>query len=434
MGSDYEGGSSDAFLREIAQIDSPDARGLAPEARYDDEHAIGSRLGRFVVQSELGRGGMGIVYRAQDDTLGRVVALKVLGKSRDRSPERRARFLREARSAASIVHPNVATVYEIGEAGASLYIAMELVSGNSLRHRFSAGRPLPTDEVVTLARGIARGLEAAHAQGIVHRDLKPENVMVDATGQPKILDFGLAKLRNVREAPREVLEHQPTDSPSTEDGRILGTPAYMSPEQAAGKLLDARSDLFSLGVVLYEALTASRPFTGETSHELLASVMRDTPVSVRSVNAGAHPGLAALVMRCLAKPAAERPPSARDFLQSLDAIGDARRMPRRWRVLLGGVGLALVATGLLIAMMQRTSPPIVASPDPSAAPPTTVPMPLAAAPTVASAEPVASSASPAIVARPPASSPPAIKTPRPLTVPAVAAPSAQKRDPLGDQN
>ena len=310
--------SIDSLLREIA--------GAAEEEEYT-RHGPGSRIGRFVVRDELGRGGMGIVYRAQDEALGRTVALKLLPSRKRTDPQRRARFLREARSAGSVVHANVATVYEVGESEESLYIAMELVEGTSLRALLSARRPLPSLDVLRLAKGIARGLAAAQAKGIVHRDLKPENVMVDGDGVPKILDFGLAKLRDARETPREILEKLPTDALSTEEGRVLGTPAYMSPEQAGGRDVDARSDLFSLGVVLYEALTGGRPFVGETSLETLAAVMRDEPRPLRETNREVSADLAAIVMRCLAKTAEARYPRASDVVTALEVLSPSSLPP-----------------------------------------------------------------------------------------------------------
>ena len=440
-------GSSDAFLREAARVDS--ASGVSDAAHVD--LAAGSRLGRFIVREELGRGGMGIVYRAHDEGLGRSVALKVLPSRRESDPRRRARFLREARAAASIVHANVATVYEIGEAEASLYIAIELIDGETLRERFAARRPLAVGEVARIAKGILRGLRAAHARGIVHRDLKPENVMLDATGEPKILDFGLAKLRTAEETPREILEHQPTDAASTEEGRLLGTPAYMSPEQAKGTPVDARSDLFSLGVVLYEALSGGRPFVGETSFETLASVMRDEPAPLRGVSTAVPADLAAIVMRCLAKAPADRPASANDVLESLERMETRAASPvaSRARLTVGVAGAAMLVAGALFAAVRfgesSTATSTVA---------TASAMPLAAPSASAPASSVASSASAPFVSLPAmsvastissslsASSAPAapqaklVKGAR-LLAPSAVRPAPSKTaapDPLGDPN
>ena len=335
--------SDDSFLRAIAADSVIDA----PEAMPD-------RVGRFVIERELGRGGMGIVYSAHDERLGRSVALKVLGKRRERDAERRQRFLREARSAASIVHPNVAAVYEVGEADGALYIAMELVAGKSLRQRLAEGA-LPVVEAVALAAGVARGLAAAHDKQIVHRDLKPENVMVEPSGSPKILDFGLAKLHDADVTPT-VLGAQATRSPSTEDGRILGTPGYMSPEQAAGRAIDGRSDLFSLGVVLYEMLAGRLPFSFGTTAEALAAVLRDDPAPLRRV----PPAVATLTMQCLAKSPANRPADARAVAARLEEKASSPRS--RTPLFAGAAAIAIVGAGIAL----RASGPSASAPAPIA--------------------------------------------------------------------
>src|SRR5579859_2511120 len=190
---------------------------------------VGRRLAHFRIEAELGEGGMGVVYRATDEKLRRPVALKVLPESFVKDEDRRRRFLREARSAAAVMHANIAAVFDIGEADGQVFIAMELVLGETLRARIDQGLPLV--ESVKIATEIARGLDRAHEKGIVHRDLKPENVMVTPHGEVKILDFGLAKLREESAASLSVLEGQETAPELTREGRVLGTPAYMSPEQ-----------------------------------------------------------------------------------------------------------------------------------------------------------------------------------------------------------
>ena len=216
--------------------------------------AEGTRLGPYTIKDRLGRGGMGVVYRAVDTRLSREVALKVLRGSLA-GDERRRRFLREARSAAAINHPNVATVFEVGEADDHIFLAMEVVEGQTLRARL-AGGPLGATEGARIAREIAMALAPAHAKGIVHRDLKPENVMVTPRGAVKVLDFGLAKLHVRSDAVDQSLGHRETE---TRDGTVLGTPAYMSPEQAMGEPTDARADVFALGIVLYELVIGTRP-------------------------------------------------------------------------------------------------------------------------------------------------------------------------------
>jgi serine/threonine protein kinase len=427
--------SGDALLREIARIDDEP---LDDDANID--RASGSRVGRFVIRDELGRGGMGIVYRAYDETLARTIALKVLRSHAEDRPRDRARFLREARSAASIVHANVVTIYEVGEADANLYIAMELVAGESFRSRCVARRPLPVADVVRIGKGILRGLAAAHVKGIVHRDLKPENIMLGSDGEPKVLDFGLAKIHTGNETPREVLEHQPTDAPETENGRVLGTPAYMSPEQAAGKPVDARSDIFSFGVILYEALTGGRPFVGDTSLETLAAIMRDEPAPLRDLNPEVSPALNALVMRCLAKAPADRPATANDLLALLDSIPygsqDAANLPlknssfRRKRVLvIAGVSIAAITAAGVGLTHSHRHPEVAAA---AASMPTEIlalplphssnPLAVASAPSAsASSTSAASSTKPVVKRAPPAAS-------------SAAAKKLEAPDPLSDQN
>jgi serine/threonine-protein kinase len=289
----------------------------------------------------------------------------------------------------------------------------------------------PQDDVIRIAKGIARGLVAAHGKGIVHRDLKPENVMLDAESEPKILDFGLAKLRASPETLREILEHpafqhQPTDALSTEEGRMLGTPAYMSPEQAAGRPVDARSDLFSLGVVLYEALTGGRPFVGETSFETLASVMRDAPRPLREANPEVPPRLAAIVMKCLAKAPAERHASADELLDALERLVPPARRSRA--LLLGGVGIGLFASAVLFVKVHDFGAPVAVAAVSVAS----------STPFIATAPPSTSPTSVALVAS--TSSGPTARKPMQSAVPArsvTVAPLASKRparDPLDDQN
>jgi WD40 repeat protein len=272
----------------------------------------------------LGAGGMGVVYRAEDETLRRVVALKLLPDASG-SDERRQRFLREARSAAAITHPNVATVYTVGEAEGRVYIAMELVAGENLRERMARGR-LDLETAKDLATQIARGLSAAHEQGIVHRDLKPENVMITPAGVVKLLDFGLAKTALERPASgkTEAALAKTETLVTSDEGRIMGTPEYMSPEQALGAPLDVRSDVFSLGIVLYEMLAGQRPFDATTTGALLVAIARDAPRPLREVAPEVDEGLEAIVTRCLAKAPAERFASAAEIVNALSGQASPR--------------------------------------------------------------------------------------------------------------
>jgi serine/threonine protein kinase len=291
----------------------------------------GQKLAHFRIEAKLGEGGMGVVYRATDEKLRRPVALKVLPEDFARDDERRRRFLREARSAAAVTHANIATVYEVGEVDGRIYIAMELVEGESLRQRLGRG-PLEVGEAVRIARDVARGLARAHEKGIVHRDLKPDNVIVATEGEVKVLDFGLAKMtaQEGEQASATALEQQETASQVTQEGRMLGTPAYMSPEQALGRPVDARTDVFALGVCLYEMLAGKRPFGGN-AQELLVAITRDEPEPLARHNPRVPAALEALVARSLAKDPARRYASAREVVRELEALelgsGQAARTP-----------------------------------------------------------------------------------------------------------
>jgi serine/threonine-protein kinase len=289
----------------------------------DENQALPERLAHFRILGRLGAGGMGIVYRAHDERLRRVVALKVLAKKREGDDTVRKRFLREARVAAGITHPNVAAVYEAGEAEGHIYIAMELAQGTTLRRRLAQGG-LEIREAVRIVKEIARGVGRAHARHVAHRDLKPDNVMVSDEGAVKVLDFGLAK-------PHPVGPPSPAgpDSSSlTQVGRILGTPGYMSPEQAIGNPIGVTTDVFSLGVILYELVTGKRPFLGETQIDLVIATNRDTPTPPSSLNPRVSPELEAIIDRCLRKEPAERYATADELCAALEAL-DALDVERR---------------------------------------------------------------------------------------------------------
>jgi len=278
---------------------------------------VGRSLAHFHVEEELGGGGMGIVYRATDEKLRRHVALKVLRESFSKDEERRRRFLREARSAAAVTHANIATVYEVGETEGQIFIAIELVEGETLRARIDRG--LSVAEGVRIAREIARGLARAHEKGIVHRDLKPENVMITRHGEVKILDFGLAKLREPAATSDSAVADAQTASNLTGEGRLLGTPAYMSPEQARGLAVDARTDVFSFGVVLYEMVSGCRPFVGQTTQDVLAAIMRDSPVRASEHNPRIPPEIERVIGRCLEKERDARYADGQEVLAALSS-------------------------------------------------------------------------------------------------------------------
>jgi predicted ATPase len=279
----------------------------------------GTRLGQYEILSPLGAGGMGEVYRARDDRLGRHVAVKVLPAEFASDHEILYRFEQEARSASALNHPAIVTIYEIGESGPTRYIAMELVEGKTLKELVAPG-PLPLRKVLSIASQIAEALAKAHAAGIVHRDLKPENVMISNDGFVKILDFGLALRRPLDAMAENSLTAAPTASNLTAAGTVLGTVGYMSPEQASGRPVDFRSDQFSLAAVIYEMGTGKRAFLKDTPMETLAAILRDDPEPLVAVNARVPAPLGWIVERCLAKDPGERYASTRDLARDLAAV------------------------------------------------------------------------------------------------------------------
>jgi Tol biopolymer transport system component len=279
----------------------------------------GQRLGAYEIVSLVGAGGMGEVYHARDTKLGRDVAIKVLTAAFSADPDRLRRFEQEARAAAALNHPNIVTIHSVEEANGIRFLTMELVEGRPLSELIPRdGTPL--DRLLNIAIPLASALSVAHGKGITHRDLKPANIMVGAEGMVKILDFGLAKLRDM--APAGLETGLPTES-ATAEGRIVGTVAYMSPEQAEGKAVDARSDLFSLGVILYELATGQRPFKGDTSLSVLSSIIKDTPTSVTDLNPHVPLDLGRIIKHCLIKDPEHRYQTAKDLRNELEELKQA---------------------------------------------------------------------------------------------------------------
>jgi serine/threonine-protein kinase len=322
--------------------------------------ASGTLLGSYEILAPLGSGGMGDVYRARDRKLGREVAIKVLRPGLASDPERLLRFEQEARTASALNHPNIVTIYEIGEDQGTRYIAMEHVDGSTLRELLASG-PLPPRKLLDLGKQIAEGLAKAHAAGIVHRDLKPENIMLSRDGYVKILDFGLAKLRPY---PSGIDSEMATsDRVETQEGVIVGTVAYMSPEQAKGLPVDFRSDQFSFGAILYELATGKRPFERPSTAETLRAILGEEPEPVASDNPSVPPHLARILERCLAKDPQDRYDSTRDVSREILGVeSSAPPLPAgavartRWRTkaALAAAVLAILVVAIYVSRIQET--------------------------------------------------------------------------------
>jgi Tol biopolymer transport system component/tRNA A-37 threonylcarbamoyl transferase component Bud32 len=335
----------------------------------------GSRLGAYEILGSLGAGGMGEVYRARDNRLRREVAIKVLPAVFAADPDRLARFEQEARAAAALNHPNILAVHDVGQHDGALFIVTELLEGMALRETLHSG-PVPPRKAVAYGAAIAQGLAAAHDKGIVHRDLKPDNVFITTDNRVKILDFGVAKLTQP-EALSQHLTVAPTAAegatPATAAGMVIGTVGYMSPEQVRGGVADARSDIFSLGVVLHEMLSGKRPFSGETPADIMSAILKDDPADLPVDQRRIPPALARIIGRCLEKAPAARFQSARDLafaLEALTAPTDAassaaeardmetgRRTPGGRAVPLATAALVAVIAGLLAAGAAWTLKP-----------------------------------------------------------------------------
>ena len=284
---------------------------------------IGTTLGHYRIVEQIGEGGMGVVYRAHDESLDRDVAIKVLPEAVADDPDRLVRFEHEAKAVAKLDHPNILAIHDFGTEDGVAYAVMELLEGQSLREVIVGGG-LTTSKAVEYARAIADGLAAAHEKDIVHRDLKPENVFLTRDGRIKILDFGLAKLK----LPEEKLTTEtPTATLDTTPGGLIGTIAYMAPEQVKGQPADHRSDIFALGCVFYELLTGTRPFVGKTSAETAASILKDDPPPLSERVTNVLPGLDTVVSHCLEKRPEERFQSARDLSFALQATSRVPRGP-----------------------------------------------------------------------------------------------------------
>lgn len=288
--------------------------------KIEDSSFIGRQIGRYQLTSEIGSGGMGKVYLARDAKLGRKVAIKILPPESTSQPDMVVRFEQEAIAASSLNHPNIITIHEIGESDGIYFITTEFIEGVTLRKRLEAGK-LPIAEAADITLQIAKALEAAHSAGIIHRDIKPENAMIRPDGLVKVLDFGLAKL-SATSSPGLIGDSEGLSlkQAKTTPGTILGTVSYMSPEQARGKDLDGRTDIWSLGVVFFEMLTGKKPFKGDTATDVLISVIQKQPPPIESLLPGTPSELKAILVRSLAKDKAARYQSAGEMVADLKSF------------------------------------------------------------------------------------------------------------------
>ena len=316
--------------------------------------------GRYQIVSELGHGAMGMVYQAHDPQIDRLVALKVLREDRLTTQDYVQRFLKEATAIGRLSHAGIVTVYDVGQDHGTIYIAMEFLEGQPL-DQLAAGRKMPLADVVRIGAQVARALHYAHDRGIVHRDIKPPNIIITNEGTAKVTDFGIAHIDD------------PDGQQMTRAGEILGTPVYMAPEQVMGQPVDGRSDLYSLGVILYELTTGQRPFKGENLAAVFRAITQDTPLPPEQLNPDIPPALARLIVQSMAKEPADRFATGRELAELIDHCLDSpdhteeiSRPPARRRfvpvILAGVLVILLIGTGLVGYQYLRQSVPKVAPP------------------------------------------------------------------------
>ncbi|HEY6769891.1 MAG TPA: protein kinase [Candidatus Sulfotelmatobacter sp.] len=324
----------------------------------------GTKLGPYEIQASVGAGGMGEVYRARDGRLNREVAIKILPASFSADPDRLQRFALEARAAAALNHPNILSIFDIGDDQAAPYVVSELLEGETLRDRLRNG-PVSTRKAIDYACQVASGLAAAHEKGIVHRDLKPENIFITNDGRAKILDFGLAKFTRPES---DNSGDAPTQQIATDAGTVMGTVGYMAPEQVRGKASDSRSDIFSFGAILYEMLSGKRAFHGDSPVDTMSAILKEDPPDLSETNRNVSPALERIVCHCLEKNPSERFQSARDVAFNLEALtdistssrGGMQAMPleerpsaRSWLMPLLAVLLVFVSWAVIYRMARR---------------------------------------------------------------------------------
>jgi TolB-like protein/Tfp pilus assembly protein PilF len=337
---------------------------LAGEQAADLTVPAGAQIAPYVVLEFLQAGGMGEVYKARDPRLNRPVAIKFLPRAFTADPTALQRFQREARAASALNHPRICTIHDLGDYEGRPFFVMEFLEGQSLKDRI-AEKPVPVPELVDLGIQICDALQAAHAKGIVHRDIKPANIMIAANGQIKVLDFGLAKLAAEPRrspsptAPLAEADETVTGITLTRPGSLMGTLAYLSPEQARGEEVDARTDIFSLGVVLYQMATGRPTFGGKTSGELIGAILHQTPVKPSALNPAIPAGLERIVLKALEKDRASRYQSASELLAELEQFQEsaaAAGRTRRWLLASSGAAIAALAGGVFLPRLAIFSP------------------------------------------------------------------------------
>lgn len=348
---DRECGSDSVLRREVesllAFLES------SPSVPTDAYVASGTQIGPYTILSFLSAGGMGEVYKASDTRLSRHVAIKFLPGVLSEDDAALDRFRREARAASALNHPHICTVHDVGDYRGRPFFVMELLEGQSLNERI-AGKPLPVSELVDLAIQGCDALQAAHAKGIVHRDIKPANIFLSPTGQIKILDFGLAKLVQESHATASTVTLDNAESvvssvARTRPGRLMGTPAYLSPEQARNEEVDARTDIFSFGLVMYEMATGHATFRGQTSGELIRAILYETPTRPSLLNRAASGRLEHVILRAIEKNRKTRYQSAGELLEELQEFQQAKQRRAAW-ILRFAVAATVLSLGTAVVV------------------------------------------------------------------------------------